>query len=285
MVSDPSPMTFVESRSLSPGVLVEVGESEPTLEAARWGLEIATMLGRKVGDDVLSLLAACRQSVGGFGMRPGDTSPNLEATYYAIRIAWLISAHGVFDAKVGAWLRNNIFDERMTVALDSHQLFYAMRTFQLSDVILTGAERAAVLRLIDECAGPEGGFSLLPGGQPDIERTYLCVNMLEDLGEMRHRRDHDLHSSWIRSCFRQGSFYWDRTQADHSLATVYWGARTAQMLGLAVPWDAVRHRVNRDKHTNGGYGSGGQATLWHTYCALGSIQIAEQEVGRKTVTS
>jgi hypothetical protein len=57
------------------------------------------------------------------------------------------------------------------------------------------------------------------------------------------------------------------------------------MLGLAVPWDAVRHRVNRDKHANGGYGSGGQATLWHTYCALGSIQIAEQEVGRKTVTS
>jgi prenyltransferase beta subunit len=270
---------FLGHRQLAPGVFIETGETEPTMEATRFGLENLTLLHMPLNaEGTLAFVAACQRPEGGFAMRQDGGSADLAATYYALRIFELLEAPQALAPEarqaLHGWLRQQLFpDVRGHAALDIDPLYYAVRAWLLSTGHFTTAEHEAVVASIWACAGNDGGFAQFPGHAPDIERTYCCLHLLQELNveSWELPRQH----AWISSCYFRGRVHETPQRVTYSLATLYWGTRAAELTQLRLPWLAIRQEVEHHQQADGGYGMKREATLWQTYCALGTLRIAE----------
>src|ERR1700749_3862266 len=79
---------FVDSRRDNSGSLIEVGDRRPTLEAARFGVEVLNLLGDQPTGDDLRMLADCQRGPA-FAMTRETEHPALGATYYGNRLLQL----------------------------------------------------------------------------------------------------------------------------------------------------------------------------------------------------
>lgn len=271
--------SFVLGRALADGAFVEVGEELPTVEAARFALEALASMGADAGADtrraVSELVAACRRPDGGFAMTAGDPASKLAATYYAVRL----SAAGRVDVSLDpealrSWLRAALFGDRDgEVAVDVDELYYGVRALELASTPPTPSYRAATEAFVRACAARGGGFGLVPGAAPDIERTYCCLHMLQLLGSAD---DAGAHAGWVESCAGAGRVWWDPDRVRSSPATMYWGTRAAEIAGVELPWRELADGVEAFRDPSGGYGLDGGASLWLTYCGVRTREIARQ---------
>jgi hypothetical protein len=262
---------FLSERSLGSGLYVERGEAQPTMEALRWGTEIRAMLdlGPLLSEEAFAFVSACLRSGGGYAISPDHPEPALNATYYATKVLSLADDPRRLAPDLAKWLGDTVFGPSGNVRVDVDDLFYAMRAMQYSDQALRPEQSRRVIMFLRACADPGGGFGLLPGEPPDIERTYCCAMMLALLSAWdappRHR-------TFVGRTMRGGLFHMRPDSDTCSLATQYWGLRAAGLCGVPVSSPQVRDFVSALRNPDGGFGGfggeGGRSTLWHTYCAM-----------------
>jgi prenyltransferase beta subunit len=268
---------FLESRLSRERLFVETGHSEPTVEAARFGLETLDALGADipgVRTATSAFLSQCRATDEGFADRR-EGKPALNATYYAARLLSRGLVPGSLADPYGlvGWIRRKIMrDGRIAPHMDVDELYYAVRAMQfaLPGKELPDEDVQAIVGFILRCASPDGGFGLRPGDPGDIERTYCCVNMLETLGaEHESARQKD----FISACTENGEVSWDTDRAGTTPATFYWGLRAASLTGTRVAWREAAQRIEDFRCADGGYGSGERGQLWHTYCCVNALNL------------
>lgn len=267
---------FLESRLSHERLFVETDDHEPTVEAARFGLETLDALGVSlpgVRAATSRFLSKCRMPDEGFADRQGG-KPALNATYYATRLCSRELVPGSLADPYGliGWVRREIMrDGRIVPHMDVDELYYAVRAMQfaLPEKELPDRDVQAIVGFILGCASPDGGFGLRPGYPGDIERTYCCVNMLETLGF----EPGSPHKDFISACTENGKVSWDPDHAEAMPATFYWGLRAASLTGAYVDWDEAGRRIEDFRCADGGYGVAGRARLWHTYCCVNALNL------------
>lgn len=263
---------FINSRQNDSGLLVETDEDEPTLEAARFGAEIAAMVGTPPARATLELVNACRRG-SAFAMTSGSAGPELGATYYALRLFDLAERDITEHSRVAQWIAGQLFVD-VSVGRDLDELFYGIRALELIKSVLTDMQRDAVRRFLNDCACNDGGYALMPGQTPDIERTYCALAIWHWLGGRDDREIAQLQAPWVRNCYDNGHIRIHPADSTWSLATCYWGIRCVELLQLNWPWDQCQCAAVECRRVDGGFSASGTSTLWETYCALRVIDIA-----------
>lgn len=272
---------FVRSRALHDDPFVEVGERVPTVEAARFGLETLAALEVEPGESTRAavdrLLDDCARPDGGYAMRRDDGPSELAATYYATRLMTAGLVGRVPDSeRIAEYVRRSVLgDGGARVWVDVDDLYYGMRAVALAAVSLSGDEHEAVHAFMSGCAHPDGGFGLVPGAEPDVERTYCCLHMLQFLGadEVGPR-----HARFVGACSDGELIHWSPAHERSYPATMYWGARAAQIAGVDLDWDRLARGMESFRRPGGGYAAGGEPDLWLTYCGTRTLEIARQRV-------
>ncbi|MCK2215431.1 terpene cyclase/mutase family protein [Actinomadura sp. ATCC 31491] len=265
--------TFLRGRSPAPGLYVERGGTQPTMEALRWATELRAMLdlAPRVKEEGLALVAACLRSSGAYAGSPDRPEPALDATYYATKVLALAGDPRRLTPQLATWLSGVVFGPSGNVRLDVDELFYAVRAMEFAGQSLDAGQAHRVATFVRACADPGGGFGLLPGAAPDIERTYCCVLMLGLLTGWSAPAE---HRAFVAACLRDGLFLFrPGDPAGPSLAAQYWGLRAARLAGVPVAGEALRAYVAGLRNDDGGYGvrgggPGRGSTLWESYCAL-----------------
>jgi hypothetical protein len=273
---------FVARRSPGSGLFVEIGETEPSLEALRWAVEIQTLIGEPIDADGQALICACLRPGSAFAMTAGQVEPTLAATYYAARALALHGRHDLLPPALPEWVEQALFGRSGVVQVDVDELFYAVRTLEQAEETLPPQRVRRVAQFIDACEDPGGGFALLPGDPPDIERTYCCLQMRRILAKagVLEWRDPTRHRAWVAACYHEGHCYIDPARTRGSLATRYWGVQAAQLCGAPLPVDQMAKQILDAQHDDGGFGEPGPSSLWHTYCALRVLQLVDRWSGR-----
>ncbi|HEY2667349.1 MAG TPA: prenyltransferase/squalene oxidase repeat-containing protein [Actinomycetota bacterium] len=276
MIADPEAARFVAGCSSHTGVFTEPGEAEPTLEATRFGVEALVALGGAPRESVLDFVEACWRPDGGFAMLAGEAEISLAATYYALRLRELVGHADPARGRVTArWLIDRMLPGATGDAdegVDIDELYYALRSWQILGFLPTDSHRLALVNFMLGCAGERGGFGLVQGAASDIERTYCCVHGLRILGLDPPRLE--VHRAWASACIAEGRFYATPERLVYSLPTMYWGSRTAELLGIDPDWPAVEREVLAFRRADGGFGAQPSSSLWETYCALGALRLA-----------
>lgn len=268
---------FLSTRSCGSGVYVERDETQPTMEALRWVTEIRALLGLDpvAGEETLPFIAACLRSADAYAISPDHPEPALNATYYAARVLVLADAARHIARGMARWLADIAFGPHGNVRLDVDDLFYAMRALECAGAVLSPEEARRLVLFLQACADPGGGFALMPGERPDIERTYCCAMMLKLLGAWDEPQR---HREFVAGTIRNGLFHWRPDAAARSLATQYWGIRAAGLCGIRPPWEPVREYAAGAQNPDGGFGGrDGRSTLWHTYCALRVRHLCQEK--------
>lgn len=273
-----TPLAFLHSCATPDGGYVETGEKQPSLEATRFALESLALLMAVPDTASVGFVRRSFRPVGGFARHPDSLLPELGATYYAVRILHLLNATELMSeirTSTHRWLMSMIFSESNSrITLDIDHLYYALRALYLSGETLPLSVLQYVADFTHACADSQGGFGLTPGRVPDVERTYCCLRMLAELGIVVHNKD--THAKWLAACFSAGQWYSDPSRTDSSLAGMYWGVSAANLLDLPIPWTSIPPIVERYRRHDGGYGNSGYPTLWHTYCALGTLDVVKR---------
>ncbi|UUV31038.1 hypothetical protein NQK81_40850 [Amycolatopsis roodepoortensis] len=265
-------LTFVESCRDSDGLLVETDESGPSLEAARFGAEIRAMRGTGLTRPELEFASAARTG-GAYAMFRGG-APSLGATYYALRLYQLAGVPVPDAGAVVRWV-----DEALVaggrIVVDMDDLFYGVRSLIILDARPEPDGAAEIRAFLRACTGDDHGCALLPDGPSDIERTYCSVAIRQWLGTEDDHADAQASAPFVISCDDGfGHIRMRPSRAEWSLASAYWGARTAQLLNLAWPWAELHAAVQRCAQPDGGFSTNPGSTLWETYCALRVMNIA-----------
>jgi hypothetical protein len=260
---------FLAGRSPGSSLFVERGDAQPTMEALRWGMEIRAMLGIDTfaGKEALAFLTACQRSGCAYAISPDHPEPMLNATYYAARV---LAITGEMESAsvtgMAEWLVGASFGSNGNVRLDVDDLFYAVRAMEAVGASLPADLTRRTVRFLKACAYSSGGFGLMPGEPPDIERTYCCAMMLRLLNAAEGLSE---HRGFIGSTLRDGLFRMRPDSMVCSLATQYWGSRAAGLCRVPIARQPLREFVVVAQNPDGGYGGqDGNSTLWHTYCAL-----------------
>jgi prenyltransferase beta subunit len=273
-----SVVQFLESRVSGERLFVETVEAEPTVEAARFGLETLDALGADlpgIRTAAAGFMAECRIQGAGYKDRRSAKRPVLNATYYAVRLL----ARGLVPGPVPdpqelvEWVRAQILKEgRVRPEMDVDELYYAVRAIQfaLAPHEMRAEDKGAIVDFIFACRAAGGGFAFRPGGPGDIERTYCCVNMLETLD---HEGGVAEHMGYIAACMAGGDVCWDPDRSTSTPATFYWGLRAASLSGTYAPWHEAGQRIETFRSEDGGYGAGGRSQLWHTYCCVNALGL------------
>jgi hypothetical protein len=266
---------FLGGRVSRSGSFSEYGESAASLEAARFGAECLQMVNEEPKPGIVGFVESCWRQEGGFAMHTHDPSPSLDATYYGLRVLQ-ITGNLDFCAPdpIICWLLKGIFSEAAgPVSVDVDDLYYALRALTILGARLPANQMQAAVRFLASCMNEGGGFARLPGTCPDIERTYCCINSFSMLG--LDTPEVSKHARWVEACVERGRFYSAPHRPDSSLATMYWGSRSAELLRLSIGWDSVEAEIFCYGRSDGGFGGGSWSTLWETYCALGTLRIAQ----------
>lgn len=282
MAHDPEVLDFLEGRLAPTGLFVEVGDSAPTVEAMRFGLETMVGIGRQIGHDLrrncATFLMECLRGDGGIAPRLAAAASELSSTYYAVRLVELghVPAALLDRRRIGGWITDRLFDgAAIDRAADVDELYYGIRALQLMNAPeLDKARVEGVVDYIAQCASLQGGFGPAPWAPPDIERTYCCVHVLQALDRLS---DANVHASWIRRCVAEGQVYWDPSRKRRSPGTFYWGLRAAAITGAQLAWNEVAAAIDGFKKKDGGYGNEGGSQLWHTYCCVNARRIAAEK--------
>lgn len=271
MTDDPT--EFLKTRLARDNLFVEVGEATPTIEAARFGLEAwgtHAAPPHELRIAALGLLRQCRDPEGGWCSNPNSSRPTLSATYYATKL--LAEGHipgRLAGAKrVQAWLSQQITHETgVRAAMDIDEMYYGVRAACLIAPSRPFPDRirTCVIEFLLACAGPNGGFGLRPGAEPDIERSYCSIHMLRLLGA---EFDAAPHLAWITKCVREGNIEWSPDNPLATPATFYWGLQVASLVGMIIPAAAIGRNLSHFVCADGGYGEQGHPTIWHTYCGV-----------------
>lgn len=272
----PTVEKFLSTRSCGSGVYVERDETQPTMEALRWATEIRALIGLQAvaGEETLPFIAACLRSADAYAGSPDHPEPALNATYYAARVLALTGTAGHIAPGMAKWLTDIAFGPHGNVRLDVDDLFYAMRALECAGEAFPPDEARRLILFLRACADSGGGFALMPGDRPDIERTYCCAMMLKLLGawDEPHR-----HREFVTATVRDGLFSMHPGSTECSLATQYWGIRAAGLCGVRPPREPVRTYAASSQNLDGGFGGrDGRSTLWHTYCALRVLHLSEE---------
>ncbi|HEX8205959.1 MAG TPA: prenyltransferase/squalene oxidase repeat-containing protein [Solirubrobacteraceae bacterium] len=272
---------FVRGRALDGGPFVEIDEEAPTVEATRFGLETLNTLGAGPSDEerrvATELVRACHRPDGGFAPTEADEASALNSTYYAVRVmsAGLVDLEPDREA-LARWLRAEVLPAGDTVEVDVDELYYAIRAFQLAEIGFEQQERDAIEAFVARCADSGGGFALLPGQAPDIERTYCCLHTLQILGATEvAAEDRD----FVAACFDGRRIHWDPEHSKPaSPATMYWGSRAAQISRPPeIDWSGVAEGIDSFRRDGGGYAfDDGEPNLWLTYCGARTSDIARR---------
>lgn len=272
----PDTATFVGGCRDGSGNLVEIGDQTPTLEAARFGGEILNLLGDRPAGADLRLLADCRRGPA-FAMTRESARPSLGATYYGNRLRQLAREDADAPAAIARWVAEQVFADGK-VAVDGDDLFYAIRSLMLIDVRLSAQQEEAVRSFLADClAADGGGYGLMPGDPPDIERTYCGIAIRQWLGTPDDLASARGHRGFVEACYDgHGHLRMRPGKPDWSLATEYWGSRCAELLRLKWPWHQVLAATRACRQADGGYASSDRSTLWETYCALRVSAIASR---------
>ncbi|WP_158633132.1 hypothetical protein [Amycolatopsis sp. WAC 01376] len=265
-------MTFVEGCRDDDGLLVETDENAPSLEATRFGAEIRAMRGHGLTRQELEFASAARTG-GAYAMFRGG-GPSLGATYYALRLYQLAGVTVPDSAAVVRWVGEALCSGDETV-VDMDDLFYGVRCLIILDARPEPSAAVAIRRFLSACTKDDRGCSLLPDRPSDIERTYCSVAIRQWLGTGRDHADARASGPFVVSCDDgSGHIRMRPSEAEWSLASAYWGARTVQLLNLAWPWAELDATVRRCAQPDGGFGKNPGSTLWETYCALRVMDIA-----------
>lgn len=260
------------------GHLVEIGDQEPTLEAARFGGEILCLLGDRPAGADLRLLADCRRGPA-FAMTRESEHPRLGATYYGNRLRQLAGQEADAPAAIAGWVTEQVFADGK-VAVDGDDLFYAIRSLMLIDARLSARQEEAVRSFLADCLATDGGYGLLPGDAADIERTYCGIAIRQWLGRRDDLTSVHGHRAFVESCLDwHGHIRMRPDKPGWSLATGYWGSRCAELLRLKWSWHQVAAATRACRQPDGGYASSDRSTLWETYCALRVSAIASRLAG------
>ncbi|WP_257450266.1 prenyltransferase/squalene oxidase repeat-containing protein [Archangium lipolyticum] len=259
MNHDEKVLSFLEKRLTRNGLFVEVGESAPTVESIRFGLDTMASIDKEVDESVRRSSAAylleCLLPDGGFAISARSTQSKLSSTYYAVRLFELKRVDGGLPDRhrTSEWIIGQLFDGAgIAESVNVDELYYAARALQLMAAPELDHSRIdTVVRYIKRCCSPAGGFGLSPGAPADIERTYCCLHMLQTLG---HLHDPEKHAKWVSSCIIGGQVYWDPSGAKVSPATFYWGLRAASIAGAEVAWSDVASAIRNFEKEDGGYG-------------------------------
>ena len=163
-------LSFLESRLSPDRLFVEVGEDQPTVEAARFGFEALDSFRdslRGVDGATADFLLACRRADGGFTINQEEAEAELASTYYAVRLFLLRLIPGTLPdpSSTVAWLRGRILDGReIRNGMDVDKLYYAVRAIQLilSPRQLPTDLHRAVVDFMLQCASSSGGFGPTP---------------------------------------------------------------------------------------------------------------------------
>jgi hypothetical protein len=279
---------FLESRLSEERLFVETGESEPTVEAARFALETLDAIGADipgVRTATAAFLAECRSAEGGYKDRRSTEAPALNATYYAVRLLARGLVPGALPdpLRAIAWIRRSIMTAgHIHPDMDVDELYYAVQALQfaLKPAPVCDEDSRAIIEFIRACHAPNGGFGFRPGDPGDIERTYCCVNMLETLGLKDGIAS---HIDYIAACMTDGDVCWDPDRTKSTPATFYWGLRAASLSGSYVPWHEAGRRIDGFRSADGGYGMAGRSQLWHTYCCVNALNLIEVHAGPREV--
>ncbi len=270
--------TFISGCRDGSGNLVEIGDQGPTLEAARFGGEILRLLGDRPAGADLRLLADCRRGPA-FAMTRESERPSLGATYYGNRLRQLAGQDADQPPTIARWVAEQVFADGK-VAVDGDDLFYAIRSLVIIDARLPARQEEAVRSFLADCLAADGGYGLMPGDPPDIERTYCGIAIRQWLGTPDDLASVHRHRGFAESCFDgHGHMRMRPGKPDWSLATGYWGSRCAELLRLEWPWHQVLAATQACRQADGGYASSGRSTLWETYCALRVSAIASRLAG------
>ncbi|MEU8418242.1 hypothetical protein AB0C24_36055 [Amycolatopsis japonica] len=265
-------MTFVESCRGKDGLLVETDESAPSLEATRFGAEIRALRGKGLTRPELEFASAARTG-GGYAMFRGG-APSLGATYYALRLYQLAGVTVPDSAAVVRWVGEALCSGGKTI-VDMDDLFYGVRSLIILGARPEPSAAVAIRVFLGECTKADRGCAFLPDRPSDIERTYCAVSIRQWLGTEQDHADAQASGPFVVSCDDGlGHIRMRPSEADWSLASAYWGARTVQLLNLAWPWAEVDVAVRRCARPDGGFGTNPASTLWETYCALRVMGIA-----------
>ena len=162
---------FLADRSPAPGIYVETGEAQPTLEALRWAAEITSMLGDPIDEEMLVFITACCRSEA-FAMRVEQFEPDLGATYYATRVLALAQHRSLLPGHFVSVIAQRLFAANGAIAVDVDGLFYGIRALEEAALRLPRRQAEQASAFICACAAPEGGYAVRPGAVADIERTY-----------------------------------------------------------------------------------------------------------------
>lgn len=256
---------FVDHRSLGIGLFVESGQGSPDLEALRWAVELAHLLGDPIDEESVTFVIACRRDEDGFAMRAEDDRPTLAATYYGVRVLELLDRRDLLPHNLSRWIEQQVIGAAGTVTVDIDELFYALRALEHAGLPLTDRLSTRTAEFITACEHSGGGFGPTPGEPPHIEQTYCCLRMRQLLG---HSDRSAAHADWVDRCCREGEFLPSPAAASGTLATAYWGTQAAGLSQVELPAAKVRHQVRQRWHSDGGFGDDGTSNLWSTYCAL-----------------
>jgi prenyltransferase beta subunit len=270
---------FLSERSAGSGLYAERGETQPTMEALRWGTEIRAMLGVRplLSEEAHAFLAACLRSAGAYATSPDHPEPALNATYYATKILSLAGGPWKPAPELAVWTAGTVFGPSGNVRVDVDDLFYAVRAMQYANQEIPPDLARRAVMFLRACADPGGGFGLLPGEPPDIERTYCCAMMLSLLSAWDSPSP---HRAFTARTLRDGLFHMrPDASATRSLATQYWGARAAGMCGVPLPCDEICAFVVAKRNPDGGFGDESrESTLWQTYCAMRVLALCGRKV-------
>jgi hypothetical protein len=276
-----STITFVTECRDGSGHLVEVGDKDATLEAARFGGEILCLLGDHLTGDDRRLHADCCRGPA-FTMTAQASRPSLGATYYGNRLRQLSGQDPDDPAAIADWVAEQLFEDGKVV-VDGDDLFYGIRSLIIINARLSGDQEQTVRSFLNNCLARDGGFGLTPGAPPDIERTYCGIATLQWMGTPEDLAGVRAHRAFVEACYDGAGHMRMRPDQDRwSLATGYWGSRCAQILGLDWPWDQVRAATQACRRSDGGYASSSHSTLWETYCALRVAAIASGRAEEET---
>lgn len=256
---------FLDHRSLGIGLFVEAGQDSPDLEALRWAVELAHVLGDPAHEESVAFVIACRREEDGFAIRAEDDRPTLAATYYGVRVLELLDRRDLLPRNLSRWIEQQVIGVAGTVTVDIDELFYALRALEHGGQPLSDRLSTRTAEFITACEHSGGGFGPIPGAPPHIEQTYCCLRMRQLLG---HGDRFAAHADWVARCCRDGEFLPSPAASSGTLATAYWGTQAAGLCHLELPAAEVRHQVRQRRNPDGGFGDGGTSNLWSTYCAL-----------------
>lgn len=275
-ITDSGLRRLLAARSPGCGMYVETGERQPSLEALRWACEIRALLGEPVEPGSITFIAACRRGNEAYAMHVERHRPELGATYYAVRVLALAGHADQVPAAMAGWLDGTVFGAAGIITVDADDLFYAIRALEQAGLTPAAERTTRIAEFLRGCQHPAGGFGLVPGAPPDVERTYCCLAidhfMARTAPDWPDPVDRGRHARWLRTCLGPVGIRMAPTGPANP-ATQYWGVQAFRLAGIAPDPVVVRDAVDRARHPDGGFGA---PTLWHSYCALRVLRLLDE---------